>query len=42
MVNYGWGDNALGPPFVEKPAAEPLVRVSDVGKGVGNVIQNVG
>jgi hypothetical protein len=42
MVNYGWGDNALRPPFVEKPAAEPLVGVSDVGKGLGNVIQDVG
>jgi hypothetical protein len=28
MVNYGWGDNALRPPFVEKPAAEPLARVA--------------
>lgn len=24
MVSYGWGDNALHPPFVEKPATEPL------------------
>jgi uncharacterized protein GlcG (DUF336 family) len=28
MVNFGWGDNALRPPFVEKPAAEPLARAA--------------
>ncbi len=28
MVSYGWGDNALRPPFIEEPAAEPLARAA--------------